>query len=155
MERQMKLGIGSIVQGCYFVFIILYSSLGFCQSPTDSSQTVIFDGYKGFEWGTKLEDFLVKKGCGNTNGDCIENVDKKDICGFRFADIGDEATYKKLMALGISIRDIALSNYLGKNCKVLMDNSVSGQFVEKPLPEVFDSVFVKSEGVVYFFINKE
>lgn len=134
---------------------ILFSSLAYGQNTTDSSPTTIFNGYKGFAWGTTLDEFLTKKGCGSGNLDCVQNVDKKDIASFRSSDVGDEATFKKLVALGIAMRDIALGNYLGKNCKVTLTDNANFKSAEMTIPDIFDSVFMKSEGVVYFFINKE
>ncbi len=142
-------------KACFLLFSIFFPAFAYCQSTTDASQAAVFNGYKGFAWGTTFDDFLAKKNCGKGNSDCVLNVDKKDICSFRYSDIGDPTAYKKLMALGIAVKDTALGNYLGKNCEVQVQDNVNFKSAELPLPEVFDSVFMKSEGVVYFFINKE
>lgn len=143
----------------FFCYLLLFEMLGltqgFSQTNASNPQPVIFDGYKGVTWGTKFDDFVASKGCGNKSSDCVYNLDKKDITSFKNLDVGDATLYEKLMALGISMRDDALFSYMGDNCTLNLNDPVDYQSKQVVLPDVFDSVLMKSENVVYFFVNKE
>jgi hypothetical protein len=155
MGTEMKIVNKQLFLCFLFVFEMLGFTQGFSQTNSLNPQPVIFDGYKGVTWGTKFDNFLASKGCGNKSSDCVYNTDKKDITSYKFSDVGNSALYEKLVALGISMRDDALCSYMGNNCTINLNDPVDYQSKQVVLPDVFDCVFMKSENVVYFFVNKE